>query len=78
MNKKLGHKINGGLAIYYGIGFAVLSITGLILLAGSLIRSIIGGTSFSLWGTVGFAVFSAVMGLIAYAILRVGYEEMEK
>lgn len=78
MNKKTISKVNGGIAIYYGISGLLVAIAGLISIGIWLFKVFTGQADFS-WGTLtGLTVVVAVVGLIGYSILRVGYEEMEK
>ncbi|MBS1558325.1 MAG: hypothetical protein JST69_06310 [Bacteroidetes bacterium] len=71
-------KINGGIAIYYGISGIVLAIAGVISTGIWLFKTATHQTDFS-WGTLlGLILAILVMGSVGYAILRVGYEEIEK
>jgi accessory gene regulator protein AgrB len=78
MNKKLIHKINGGLAIYYGIGCVIVAIIGLVVIGMMLFKLIVGGNNYSWLGFAVIFVITLVMGLMGYSILRVGYEEIER
>lgn len=78
MNKKTINRVNGGVAIYYGISCAIVGIAGLIA-AGVLLYKMLSNEAEFSWGTLaGVTVISIVVGAIGYSILRVGYEELEK
>ena len=78
MNKKTIRRVNGGIAIYYGIGSIMVAISGVIGIGIWLFKVFTDQTTFS-WGMlVGLIVMTAAMGAIGYSILRVGYEEIEK
>jgi hypothetical protein len=78
MNKKTIRRINGGIAIYYGIGSIIVAIGGVIGIGTWLFKVVTDQTTFS-WGTLaGLIVITAAIGAIGYSILRVGYEEIEK
>ena len=78
MNNKTINRVNGGIAIYYGIGSIAGAISGLVGIGTWLFKVFTDQTNFS-WGTlIGLTVITAVLGVIGYSILRVGYEEIEK
>ncbi len=78
MNKKLINRINGGMAIYYGIGCVIAAIGGVIAMGIVSFRALTGSGVFS-WGAFGMmTALTAIVGLIGYVLLRVGYEEVEK
>jgi hypothetical protein len=78
MNKKTISRVNGGLAIYYGIGSIVVAIGGIVGIGVWLFKVFTDQTNFS-WGTlVGLTIVTVTMGAIGYSILRVGFDEMEK
>lgn len=78
MNNKTIRKVNGGIAIYYGIGTVVAAIAGLIGTGIWLYNVSSGQTPFS-WGILALlTILTVVLGIIGYSILRVGYEEIEK
>ncbi|MBS1486737.1 MAG: hypothetical protein JST43_04045 [Bacteroidetes bacterium] len=72
------NKVNGGIAIYYGISFLIGAIGGLIGIVVWLFKIFTGQIDFS-WGMlIGLIIFTMASGAIGYSILRVGYEEIEK
>lgn len=78
MNKKTIHKVNGGIAIYYGIGSIIGAFGGLIAIGIWLFNVFTDRTNFS-WGSfAGLILITAALGAIGYSILRIGYEEIEK
>lgn len=78
MNRKTINKVNGGIAIYYGIGSIVGAIAGIISICVWLFQVFTDSREFE-WGTlVALTIITAVLGLIGYAITRVGYEQIEK
>ena len=78
MNKNTIRKINGGIAIYYGIGAVVGAIAGVIGIGIWLFKVFAHQTNFS-WGILAtLAIISVVLGVVGYSILRVGYEEIEE
>ncbi|HCZ35776.1 MAG TPA: hypothetical protein DHV26_07595 [Cytophagales bacterium] len=77
MSKKVQKRVNGGLAIYYGMGAGALSVASLVALIVWIVKVFLGKTEFS-WGAVillPIVIFG--FGFMAYALLRVGYEELE-
>lgn len=78
MSKKTTNRVNGGLAIYYGISSIIGAVGGVIGIGIWLFKVLTNQTNFS-WGTlVGLIIITGVLGAIGYSILRVGYEEIEK
>ena len=78
MNKKTINRVNGGIAIYYGIGAIIGAIGGVIGIGIWLFKVFTNQINFS-WGNLaGLVLITIVLGLIGYSILRVGYEEIEK
>jgi hypothetical protein len=78
MNKKTINRVNGGVAIYYGISTIIGAIGGLIGIGMWLFKVFTNQTDFS-WGILtGLILLTGVLGVIGYSILRVGYEEIEK
>ncbi len=78
MNKKTISRVNGGIAIYYGIGTIVGAISGVIGIGVWLFRVFTDQAIFSWETLIGLTILTAVLGVIGYAIFRVGYEEIEK
>ncbi len=78
MNNKLIHKVNGGLAFYFGIGSIIGAIIGLVAIVIDLYLVFTGQSEFVWWVFVFFVFMVIIMGLISYVLLRVGYEEFEK
>lgn len=77
MNRRTIKKVNGGIAIFYGIGAVIAAIFCLIATGSWLYQVFSDQTEFS-WGILtGLIVLTVVMGLIAYSILRVGHEELD-
>ena len=78
MNKKTIRRVNGGIAIYYGISSTLAAIAGVIAIGIWLFKVFTDQTNFS-WGTFAtLTIITAALGVIGYLILRVGYEEIEK
>ncbi len=78
MNKKTIRKVNGGIAIHYGLSIALMAIVSLIGIGIWLFRVINDQVEFS-WGTLSvLTMLTAVLGVFGYVILRVGYGEIEK
>lgn len=78
MNRRIIKKVNGGIAIYYGIGAILGAIVVLIGFGNWLYMVFSDQTDFS-WGIlIGLATMTVVLGFIGSAILRVGYEELEE
>ena len=78
MKKKTIKRVNGGIAIYYGISCILAAGAGLFGIGAWVYKILNSQTSFS-WGTlIGLTIITAVMGAIGYAILRVGYEQIEE
>lgn len=72
-NKKIG----GGLTIYYGFSCLLGGLAGIIGIIAWLYKAWVGEVVFS-WGALAGLVFiSALLVLLGYIILRVGYEQME-
>jgi predicted tellurium resistance membrane protein TerC len=78
MRKKVIRRINGSIAIYYGIGCAVTAIVGAIFTGAWLFKAFTNETEFSGWTLVGICISITVLGAMGYVLLRIGYEEMEK
>ncbi|NJN42600.1 MAG: hypothetical protein HC811_10595 [Flammeovirgaceae bacterium] len=78
MTRKLGRKINGGFAIYYGMGSALVSIMCVVATVVWIYKGVTGDPQFSWSGLAIFLVVGIVMGLIGFSLLRVGSEEIEK
>ena len=77
MSKKLKKRVNGGLAIYFGIGSlfgAVICFVGFFVL---LYQAIFLENNIT-WDVFLIPIVGlAISGLMAYTLLRVGYEEIE-
>ena len=78
MNKKTINRINGGIAIYYGISAVIGAIIGLISICAWLFKIIINQAEFTWTVFTILILITAVSGMIGYIILRVGYEDIEK
>lgn len=78
MNKKTVNKVNGGIAIYYGISCVLGAISGTVGIGMWSFKVLTNQTNFS-WGIlVGLIIVTGVLGAIGYSILRVSYEDVEK
>jgi hypothetical protein len=78
MNKKTINRVNGGIAIYYGIGSIIGAIAGVVGLGVWLFKVFTDQINFS-WGTLAtITIITAALGVIGYSIVRVGYEEIEE
>ena len=78
MSKKLINRVNGGIAIYYGIGSIMGAISGVIGISIWIFKVFNGQTNFS-WGTlIALTIITSALGVIGYSIVRVGYEEIER
>jgi hypothetical protein len=74
---KIQRRVNGGLAIYYGIGSMLTAIGSVIALIVRLFK-IWSGTAELSWAIlILLLVFAAITGFVGYLLLRVGYEEIE-
>lgn len=75
--RKLGKKINGNLAIYYGIGSSLTAVGALVGTIVMLIKKLIGSTDLTWWALLMMLIIGIVLGFIGYSLLRVGNEELE-
>lgn len=77
MSKKLKKRVNGGLAIYFGIGSlfgAVICLVGFFVL---VYQAIFLENNIT-WDIFLIPIIGLIVsGLTAYALLRVGYDEIE-
>lgn len=78
MNRKTIKRINGGIAIYYAIGFFIAACGGIVGIGISLFELVVDPVNFQWWLLLMMIVIAAVMGLIGYILLRVGYEQIEE
>ena len=78
MNKKAIKRINGGIAIYYGVSCVIGTIGGVVGIGIWLFKVLSGLTEFSWLGLILLTISTALFGFFGYVILRVGYEEIEK
>jgi hypothetical protein len=77
MNKKTIRRVNGGIAIYYGVGSAITALMAAIATIVWLFKVFTDQAIFA-WGIlVGLIFITVAMAAIAYAILRVGFEQVE-
>lgn len=77
MSSKLQRRVNGGLAIYFGIGSLFATVICFVVLLVMAYQSIFQQSNFT-WGIfLLFAFFLICSAGMAYALLRVGYEEIE-
>ena len=76
MNKK-ARRATGGIAIYYGLGMALMTI-GAIALTIFVVYQIIAGEREFSWGELTvMIIITSISGLIAYALLRTGWEQVD-
>lgn len=78
MSKKITGRVNGGLAIYYGMGVLILAILGFVGVGVWLYKVFTGQRVFSWGALIGMVSAVAIAGAIGYSLMRVGYEEIEK
>lgn len=77
MSKKIKKRVNGGLAVYAGIGSLITSVLCFIAMLVFIYRAVFMGSYFG-WDLFLMMLFLIVVsGGMAYALLRVGYEEIE-
>lgn len=77
MSKKITKRVDGGMAIYYGIGSIIVAAGSFIAMIVWLFKSFSADEDFSWTTFIFFLILSAVMGVVGYSLLRIGYEEME-
>lgn len=77
MSKKVQKRVNGGLAIYYGMGAGALTIGSLVAFIVWIVKVFLGKTEFSWGAVILIPILIFGFGFMAYALLRVGYEELE-
>jgi drug/metabolite transporter (DMT)-like permease len=77
MSKKLQKRVNGGLAIYFGIGSLMSTVLCLVAIVIMAYQNVFQGAN-NTWGVFLMLIFLMFLsGAIAYALLRVGYDEIE-
>lgn len=76
-SRKIQKRVNGGLAIYYGMGSILTAIGSVIALFVRLFKVWNGTAEFSWSLLIILLVFTAIVGFVGYLLLRVGYEEIE-
>lgn len=77
MSKRLKKRVNGGLAIYFGIGSLIATVMCLLVLLVMAYKTIFQGAE-NTWGVfVMLIVLMGLSGAMSYVLLRVGYEEIE-
>lgn len=74
---KLEKRINGGFAIYYGVGSLLASVGSFIGLIVWGFKVLAGTEQFRWVVPVLLIIFIAISGFVSYLLLRVGYEEIE-
>jgi hypothetical protein len=77
MSKKVQRRVNGGLAIYYGMGAGGLAVVSLVAFIVWIVKVFLGKTEFSWGAVILIPILIFGFGFMAYALLRVGYEELE-
>ncbi len=78
MKTKTINKINGGIALWYGIG-ALLSAIGSVVGFGIFFYDYLTTDKPFMWWALAFWLALIIAtGAIAYVLLRVGYEQMEE
>ena len=78
MGRKTAHKINGSLAIWYGISLLILGLGAVTGLAYSVYEMIAGPAQSSPGGAILFGLLATFAGLSGYALMRVGLEELDR
>ncbi|ADR22243.1 hypothetical protein MATR_01150 [Marivirga tractuosa] len=77
MSKKLKKRVNGGLAIYAGIGSlitAVMSVVGFLVM---IYKAVFLNGNYN-WELYFIPIIGLMIaGTMAYILLRIGYEELE-
>lgn len=77
MSKKLQKRVNGGLAIYFGIGSliaAVMCVVGFLVM---IYNSVFLGNNYN-WEMFLIPIIALVISAaMAYVLLRIGYDEIE-
>lgn len=78
LNKKTVNRVNGGFAIYYGISALLGAVAAVIATIIWVYKELTQPSEFS-WGTfAGLLACTAFLGIMAYIILRIGYEQIEE
>lgn len=78
MNRKTINRVNGGIAIYYGI-LSVMGAVGALVGIGIWLFKVYAGLAEFSWEILtATTVITVILGAIGYSILRVGYEQIEK
>jgi hypothetical protein len=75
MGRKIGHRINGSLAIWYGILLLILGLVAVIRLVFSIYEMIAHPARTSPGGVILLGIIATAAGLSGYALMRVGHEE---
>ncbi len=78
MKTKTINRINGGIAIWYGIGSLIAAIGGLVVLIVFLYDYFTTNEPFVWWLFAFILALITIPGIIAYVLLRVGYEQVEE
>lgn len=78
MKQKTVNRISGGIAIYYGIGSVIVATVGLVALVVWLFKVLTHETNFSWETLITLLAITTVLGAIGFAILKVGYKQVEK
>lgn len=78
MKTKTINKINGGIALWYGIGGLLCAIGGIVGLGIFFYDYLTTDKPFIWWALALWLTLIIVPGTIAYVLLRIGYEQIEE
>jgi hypothetical protein len=78
MGRKIGHRINGSLAIWYGISLLIVGLGAVIGLVFWLYEMIAHPARTSPGGVMLPGIIATAAGLSGYAFMRVGLEELDR
>lgn len=78
MKHKTFRRVNGGIAVFYGIGCIIGAVVGLVAIIIGSYQVITQKAVFTWWVFILLASITIILGLMGYILLRVGYEEIEK
>jgi hypothetical protein len=75
--RKIAKRVNGSIAIYYGMGSALTSFGSIISIFVWSYKVWVGKTEFAWVSPIALLLLAGITGFVAYLLLRVGYEEIE-